>query len=515
MILCPRSQSGWTKARPGWILWRSLRWEDRECNIITGEKVSRDTKIKGKEIKMKALEHSIAIRTVKIMNIVMITIPFLLCWYLYYASRIDSPYYAKGNWLVVALFMVLYAVFSHIYDGFLISLNRVSEMIYSQVLAFLVTDGIMYIVIWLLTRHLPNVLPGLLAIAGQCLQSALWSSGAHRWYFAAFQPQRCAIIYDRREGMEKLIEEYDLAKKFHVEYVVPVERCLENLEQIKDMECVFLSGIHSHERNVILKQCMYHNVRVYVIPRVGDMLMSSAKKMHLFHLPMLRVERFNPLPEYLFVKRFFDILVSFAALVILSPFMIVTAAAIKLYDGGPVLYKQSRLTKDGKVFQVLKFRSMRVDAERDGVARLSTGDADDRITPVGHVIRKIRFDELPQIFNILRGDMSIVGPRPERPEIAEQYEQELPEFRLRLQVKAGLTGYAQVYGKYNTTPYDKLQMDLMYIATAGFIEDLKICFATIKILFMPESTEGVAEGQETAMGEKKTDAEQQNEDVVA
>ena len=150
-----------------------------------------------------------------------------------------------------------------------------------------------------------------------------------------------------------------------------------------------------------------------------------------------------------------------------------------------------RLTKDGKQFEILKFRSMRVDAEKDGVARLSTGDKDDRITKVGHIIRACRLDELPQLLNILKGDLSVVGPRPERPEIA-----------LRLQAKAGLTGYAQVYGKYNTTPYDKLQMDLMYIAHPSLIEDLKIMLATVKILFMPESTEGVAEGATTAMGQE-------------
>ena len=150
-------------------------------------------------------------------------------------------------------------------------------------------------------------------------------------------------------------------------------------------------------------------------------------------------------------------------------------------DGGPAFYKQVRLTKDGKQFEILKFRSMRVDAEKDGVARLSTGDKDDRITKVGHIIRACRLDELPQLLNILKGDLSIVGPRPERPEIAAQYCEEMPEFALRLQAKAGLTGYAQVYGKYNTTPYDKLQMDLMYIAHPSLIEDLKIMLATVKI----------------------------------
>ena len=234
------------------------------------------------------------------------------------------------------------------------------------------------------------------------------------------------------------------------------------------------------------------------MPGLGDIILSGARKMHMFHLPMLRVERRTMHPEYVLMKRLFDIVVSATVLLLTSPITIATAIAIKAHDGGPVLYKQDRLTKDGKVFKVLKFRSMRTDAEKDGVARLSTGDSDDRITPVGRFIRKVRIDELPQLINVLSGSMSIVGPRPERPEIAKQYEEELPEFRLRLQCKAGLTGYAQVYGKYNTTPYDKLQMDLMYISNPSMIEDLRILLATIKIIFIPESTDGIAEGQTTA-----------------
>ena len=226
----------------------------------------------------------------------------------------------------------------------------------------------------------------------------------------------------------------------------------------------------------------------------------------MFHLPMLRVGRYMASPEYLLAKRVIDIIISALALVILSPIFLVTAIVIKATDHGPVFYKQVRLTKNGKEFKILKFRSMRVDAEKDGVARLSTGDKDDRITPVGRIIRTCRIDELPQLINILKGDLSVVGPRPERPEIAAQYCEEMPEFNLRLQAKAGLTGYAQIYGKYNTTPYDKLVMDLMYIAHPSIIEDLKIMFATVKILFMPESTEGVAEGQATAMDENEVAA---------
>ena len=194
-----------------------------------------------------------------------------------------------------------------------------------------------------------------------------------------------------------------------------------------------------------------------------------------------------------------DIVFALAALIVLFPAWIVTAIAVKAEDGGDIFYRQCRLTKDGKLFDVLKFRSMKMDAEEDGIARLSSGENDERLTRTGSVIRKFRLDELPQLLCILKGNMSIVGPRPERPEIARQYEEEMPEFRLRLQAKAGLTGYAQVYGKYNTTPYDKLQMDLMYIAHPSIVEDFRIMLATVKILFLPESTEGVGEGAVTAI----------------
>ena len=219
--------------------------------------------------------------------------------------------------------------------------------------------------------------------------------------------------------------------------------------------------------------------------------------MHLMRLPMLLVNHYSPAPEYLLLKRMLDIVISAATLIILSPLMLILALIIRS-DGGTAFYRQVRLTKDGKEFHILKFRSMKMNAEEDGIAKLSTGERDDRITAIGHFIRACRMDELPQLINILKGDMSIVGPRPERPEIAAQYRETLSEFDLRLQCKCGLTGYAQVYGKYNSTPYDKLLMDLMYIAQPSLAEDVKICFATVKILFMKESTEGVAEGQTTA-----------------
>ena len=448
---------------------------------------------------MTRFKHDLILRIIKIMDAVLMTVPFALCWYLYYAKHIASPFYAKGDYLVVALFFVLFVIFGRVYDAFLMSMQRISEIVYAQFLAAAVSDFIMYIVIWLLSKHLPNILPGVAALIGQVILAAVWAYNAHHAYFKIFPPQATAVIYDTRQGMEKLIGKYGLDTKYKVVLTATADECIANLAMLDGVSTVFMSGIHSHDRNVILKYCVENNIGTFVIPRIGDTIMSGAYPMHMFHLPMLKVGRYHPQPEYLFIKRLLDIVISAVALVVLSPIFLVTAIAIKVTDHGPVFYKQIRLTKDGKEFGILKFRSMRVDAEKDGVARLSSGEHDDRITPVGKVIRACRIDELPQLLNILRGELSIVGPRPERPEIAAQYCEEMPEFSLRLQAKAGLTGYAQIYGKYNTTPYDKLVMDLMYIAHPSIVEDLKIMFATVKILFMPESTEGVSEGQTTAM----------------
>ena len=434
----------------------------------------------------------------KLFNVFLITMPFAWGWFNYYAQHIALPFYDRGNWVVVALYAVLYMIFGRVYGGFWISLNRISESVYSQALAVMMTSGIMYVVTVLLERQLPSIWPVLAAFAVQLVLSGLWSMAAHVAYYLLFPATKTIIVYDERQGMEKLIQDYGFEKKFTVIKTLTVEQCIANIDLLHNAQTVFVSGVHSHERNIILKYCVEHGIMMYLVPRIGDVLMSGAQQMHMFHLPMLRVGRYNPSPWHTIAKRTFDVVSAGALFLVISPLMLMTAIAIKT-DGGPVFYKQRRLTQDGKEFDVLKFRSMRVDAEKDGVARLSTGDKDDRITKVGHFIRKVRIDELPQLLNIIGGSMSVVGPRPERPEIASQYVKEMPEFSMRLQAKAGLTGYSQVYGKYNTTPYDKLQMDLMYISNPSFWEDLRIIFATIKILFVPESTEGVAEGQKTAM----------------
>ena len=453
---------------------------------------------------MTKFKHDVMLRFVKIVDVLMVTLPFAVCWLWYYAAQTPMSGMWQGHVIILGLYAVLFVLLGKTYDAFWMSMQRISELVYGQALAAMAADGILYIVICLMSMKLCNLLPGIAAIAGQLVMAAVWSYFSHHWYYKTFPPQPTIVVYDVRRGMEKLIKDYGLDAKYDVKRVLTVEECLNDLDALNGVKTVFLSGIHSHERNIILKHCVANDINAFIIPRVGDVLMSGAWPMHMLHLPVLRVGRYMAKPEYLFIKRVMDIVLSLVALIVLSPILLITAIAVKS-DGGPAFYKQVRLTKDGKPFEILKFRSMRVDAEKDGVARLSTGDKDNRITKVGHIIRACRLDELPQLINILKGDLSIVGPRPERPEIAAQYCEEMPEFALRLQAKAGLTGYAQVYGKYNTTPYDKLQMDLMYIAHPSLVEDLKIIFATVKILFMPESTEGVAEGATTAMNQENND----------
>ena len=444
------------------------------------------------------LHHDFGLRLLKVTNVALITVPFALCWVLYYIYTVrmfPSIYRASG---IVLMFIVLYSFFGRAYEAFLVSLKRISDMFYAQALSILFADAFMFLVLWLMSNAFPNLLPALAAMGAQLGLSALWCWGANRWYYANYARQKTGVIYDMRRGVEDLFGQYGMEQKFDVRFTCTVESCLEHLEQLDELTSVFLCGVHSHERNIILKYCVANGIVVYIIPRVGDVIMSGARKIHLFHLPMLRVDRYNPPPEYTAAKRALDILMSVLLLAMFSPILLLTALCIKLQDGGPVFYKQVRLTKDGQEFKMLKFRSMVVSAEDDGVARMSTGDVDARITRVGRIIRAYRIDELPQLFNVLGGSMSLVGPRPERPEIAAEYEKEMPEFALRLQARAGLTGYAQVYGKYNTTPYDKLQMDLMYISRPSIIEDIKILFATFMIIFQRESTEGIAPGHVNA-----------------
>lgn len=429
---------------------------------------------------------------VKMFNIVLLLIPFLACWEGYYEQRTSTVGSKQVTVLVLLSFLIICYYFCQKLDCFRVSILQIRDIVFGQILAVMITDVIMYILIWMLSVHIPNLLPGLAAWGAQCIIGGFWAYAMHKSYFGSHPPLKTIVIYDERVGMEKLIHTYGLQKRFEIVDTYAVEEIIDKLEVIDDMQAVFLCGIHSTQRNIILKYCTFKGIKMFMIPRISDVMMRGSEQIHMLHLPILKNQRYKASIEYLAVKRLFDIVISGVAFIVLSPLFLITAIAVKS-DGGPAFYKQKRLTKDGKVFEIIKFRSMRVDAEKFSGAVLSSGEDDPRITKVGRIIRACRLDELPQLLNILKGDMSLVGPRPERPELQKKIEEEVPEFGLRLQAKAGLTGYAQVYGKYNTTFYDKLLMDLMYISKPGILEDLTIMLATAKILTSKESTEGVGE----------------------
>lgn len=440
---------------------------------------------------------------VKMVNIVLLMIPFLICWTLYYEPRTTTVGSKQFSVLVMIIFFLICYYFGQRLDCFRVSILQIRDVIFGEVLATMITDIIMYILIWMLSIHLPNLIPGLITWGGQCVIGVIWAYVMHQSYFSTHPPLRTIVIYDERMGMENLIHTYGLEKRFNIKTVYPVESIMDKLEVMEEFDAAFLCGIHSRERNIILKHCISHKIKLFMIPRIADVMICGSEQIHMLYLPILKTQRYKPSIEYQIIKRTMDIVVSGIATIVLSPLFLITAIAVKS-DGGPAFYKQKRLTKDGKVFEILKFRSMRVDAEKYSGAVLSAGENDPRITKVGRIIRACRLDELPQLLNILKGDMSLVGPRPERPELQKEIEKEVPEFGLRLQAKAGLTGYAQVYGKYNTTFYDKLLMDLMYISKPSILEDLTIMLATVKILTSKESTEGVGEGKEELKLRNKT-----------
>ncbi len=444
-------------------------------------------------------KEKIVIYIMKALIVALISGSLFASWVFYYNKLIPTPFYRLGNYLMGVLIVAIYVSFVKVYGGFFVGTSPVWDLVFSQIIAIGFLEGCCYIIFSLLSYKLLSVWPFAGTFIVFSVVAALWCVLADYLYFRIHKPKKTVVVFENVDSYLSLKGIRSMDKRFTVLKTFNSEKTSLNelFEQIKTVDAVFLCGVPSDYRNEVVKFCIANGKVAYVKPKISDTIIRGGRTIQLLNVPVYRCKRSDASAIYLLVKRFFDIVLSLIAIIISSPFTIATAIAIKVYDGGDVLYKQVRLTTNGKKFKVLKFRSMIQDAEKDGVARLAS-EGDSRITPVGKFIRKTRLDELPQLFNILKGDMSFVGPRPERPEIAEQYEKDMPEFALRLQVKAGLTGYAQVYGKYNTPPYDKVQMDLMYIANQSLLEDLRLMLMTFKIMFVPTSTEGVDSQQTTA-----------------
>ncbi|MBO5210020.1 MAG: exopolysaccharide biosynthesis polyprenyl glycosylphosphotransferase [Lachnospiraceae bacterium] len=425
---------------------------------------------------------------------------WMTAYYPFLHTHRRLTFYFKGHILMFLIYLVLLFFFASTYGGLKIGYLKWTDVFFSQIFSLLAVNVLSYFQISLMANWLVDASPIIETMLIQLVLSAAWVYVCDLIYHKVFPPRELLIIHGERP-IDDIVSKFDSRKDKYV-----ISKCMNISEGIEAIEkeimerygAVVLWDISVADRNILLKFCYSKSIRVYMMPKISDVLVKGADQLHLFDTPILLTREYALKIEQRVAKRLIDLFCALLLLIIASPFMLITAIAIKVYDGGPVFYKQIRCTRDAKEFYILKFRSMRVDAEKDGVARLAAKN-DDRITPIGKFIRAVRIDELPQLINILKGEMSFIGPRPERPEIIAQYLEEMPEFAFRMKVKAGLAGYAQVYGKYNTTPYDKLKLDLTYIENYSVWLDLKLMLLTLKILFKPESTEGVDKNQTTAI----------------
>ena len=426
--------------------------------------------------------------------VIIVAVEVLLYWCVwtgYYNRIIEIPFWRRGNWLIVGLYGAILLFFLNTYGGLRIGYLRHGNLIYSQMLSIVLVNIFAYLELVLIDKKLYAPWLFLLLTAVDFIVVVAWVFNFQAVYATLFPPRSLLVVYGDKPVFSIWKKFNSRDDKYVISGAISLNRGIDNiLHEAGKYGGVIVGDIPSHERNIIIKGCYDQGIRAYAVPKLSDILMRSATELNLFDTQLLLSKNEGPQIDQLFIKRVLDIIIASMMLIFTLPIFVLAAIAIYTTDRGPIFFRQKRLTVNGKEFDILKFRSMVVDAEKDGVARLA-GQKDHRITKVGKVLRSTRLDELPQLLNILRGEMSMVGPRPERPEIAAEYKKEIPEFDFRLKMKAGLTGYAQVYGKYNTTPYDKLKLDLTYIRNYSVWLDLKLMILTPKILFIKESTEGI------------------------
>ena len=402
----------------------------------------------------------------------------------------------KDNYVIGVIHFLVFVTLSVSYNAYAIGVLRLRELIYSYALAIVLANFTGWAQLSLMLHHFISLPPMLLLTAAQMASGVLIYIAGNAIYFKLRPPRAALAILanpeDDRRVLKKFLKE---SRRYRIAAYCHETDGWEHIARAIDGQpLVLMFGHGSHDMRVrVIRYCYETNKRLLMIPNVDEIFVQCADRCQIDDIPAFLFRNRQMTSEQRIIKRLVDIVGSAAGLIVLSPVMLITAAAIRIHDGGPVIFRQTRLTQGGRTFQLMKFRSMVVDAEKRG-PELATS-LDSRITPVGRWIRMLRIDELPQLFNILKGDMSIVGPRPERPELTKEYCRTYPEFRYRLKVKAGLTGYAQVFGRYNTLFEDKVKLDLLYIQHFSLMFDFYIMISTIKVLFMPSSTAGVDEEQ--------------------
>ena len=435
----------------------------------------------------------------------LLTAAFAWMWYSYYSIEIVMPFYRRGNWAMIGIYSILVWLYFKTFGGIASGYLKRTDMFLSQIVSVVAVNVTAYLVVSLVGRRFMPLAPDIVLTFADLGIISLWTLVSSKVLFMLCPPRKLVIVHGDSRAADLVLKMSSRVDKYMICEAVSISEGEKLIREIiLTYEGVIFCGVPEDMRDSLLCFCYENSLTAYISPDVSDILIRGAEDIRLFDTPLILCRGFGITPEKLFLKRCFDIVFSAVMLVVLSPVMLIAALAVLICDGAPVIYKQKRLTRDGKIFDVYKFRSMVRDAEKNGIPQLSAGN-DSRVTSVGRILRKFRIDELPQLVNILKGDMSVVGPRPERPELAAEYEKEMPQFRYRLKVKAGLTGYAQVTGRYDTSPADKLKMDLMYIENYSFLMDLRMILMTVKAVIFPagSSTGSPEDSDKTLSGEEK------------
>ena len=402
----------------------------------------------------------------------------------------ETDFHFKGFLVFVFLYLCFFGAFVSTYRAFRFGVLKYREIMFGYLLAVFMANFFMYFVLSLTAKQLLPLGPITALLIVQWAGGFLLNFWADRLYYLVHPVRDCIVITsESREELATLKKFKSIRRRYRILDEVDETLGLDAiLERIRPYSTVILGKVSRQLRLELTEHCFEHNQRLFFVPDVTDILMHNSQETFVGDSLLYLCKNRTFTTEQLIIKRAMDIVISAIGILVTSPIMLITALLIKAWDGGPVLFKQTRYTRNLTPFTLVKFRSMVVDAEKDGAQFTVPGDK--RITPIGRFIRATRIDELPQLFNIIHGEMSLVGPRAERIENVDFYCELMPEFRYRMKVKAGLTGYAQIYGKYNTSYEDKLKMDLLYIENCSILRDLQLLFITLKVVFMPESTEG-------------------------
>lgn len=444
-----------------------------------------------------------------ILIVIFTIIQIVVFFYIWRHYQVQTLFNNKDKvWAIVSSYTILLLLFSKFFGVYNIGHKRLIDIIFGQFLTIALSNTLIYLQLSMIKNwpyfYSIKVL-GLITIVNFIIM-AFASCLMESIYYLMTPIVDAVLITADDNHLEHDLMNNRLDKRFVIKKVIKTSNLSEaeilleekNItDEIRNYEVVIIDDIFPPLlRNNILKFCFENNKKVYSKSKISDILIRSADITNLCYNSMMVWNAKTITTEQAIIKRLFDIVISSIALIILSPLFLLIALIIKLTDGGPVFFKQQRYTKDAKIFTIYKFRSMYVQPK--GQVQMTTKN-DKRITPIGAILRRSHFDELPQLINILKGDMSLVGPRPEMQELYDTYCEKYPEFRYRLKVKAGLTGYAQVYGKYNTTPQDKLKFDLLYIANFSILLDLKLILLTIRVMFKKDTSEGIDENKKNAL----------------